>query len=98
MCACRAMAFARICSVRFAQRLSSRYAVRYLQATGGIVVTASHNPPEYNGYKVYGADGGQLVPHQAEQVIANIRDIDSFDQVKRLTQGEAEERSCCLAR
>jgi phosphoglucomutase len=68
------------------------FAVRDLKATGGIVVTASHNPPEYNGYKVYGADGGQLVPHQAEQVIANIRNIDSFDSVKRLTQDEAEER------
>ncbi len=66
------------------------FAVRDLKATGGIVVTASHNPPEYNGYKVYGADGGQLVPEQAEQVIGRIRDIASFDQVKRLTPDEAE--------
>lgn len=66
------------------------FAVRDLKATGGIVVTASHNPPEYNGYKVYGADGGQLVPDQAEQVIARIRDVASFDEVKRLTQAEAE--------
>lgn len=66
------------------------FAVRDLKATGGIVVTASHNPPEYNGYKVYGQDGGQLVPDQAEQVIARIRDIVSFDEVKRLTQAEAE--------
>ncbi|RED57656.1 phospho-sugar mutase [Cohnella lupini] len=66
------------------------FAVRDLKATGGIVVTASHNPPEYNGYKVYGADGGQLVPHQAEQVINQIRLVESFDQVKRLTQAEAE--------
>lgn len=68
------------------------FAVRDLNATGGIVVTASHNPPEYNGYKVYGADGGQLVPHQAEQVINQIRNIDSFDKVKRLTQVQAEEQ------
>ncbi len=66
------------------------FAVRDLKATGGIVVTASHNPPEYNGYKVYGADGGQLVPHQAEQVINQIRLVESFDKVKRLTQAEAE--------
>ena len=40
------------------------FAVRYLQAFSGIVVTASHNPPEYNGYKVYGSDGGQLPPKE----------------------------------
>ncbi|OXS55937.1 phosphoglucomutase [Cohnella sp. CIP 111063] len=66
------------------------FAVRDLGATGGVVVTASHNPPEYNGYKVYGADGGQLVPDQAEQVISEIRSIASFDQVKRLSREEAE--------
>ncbi|MFC4599713.1 phospho-sugar mutase [Cohnella hongkongensis] len=66
------------------------FAVRDLGATGGIVVTASHNPPEYNGYKVYGSDGGQLVPDQAEQVIGEIRAVASFDQVKRLSREEAE--------
>jgi len=66
------------------------FAVRDLGATGGVVVTASHNPPEYNGYKVYGADGGQLIPDQAEQVIGEIRAIASFDQVKRLSREEAE--------
>ncbi|MFC3799793.1 phospho-sugar mutase [Cohnella sp. GCM10012308] len=66
------------------------YAVRDLKAAGGVVVTASHNPPEYNGYKVYGQDGCQLVPHQAEQVIAGIREVDAFDDVKRISQGEAE--------
>jgi len=66
------------------------YAVRALGATGGIVVTASHNPPEYNGYKVYGADGGQLVPADAEQVIARIQQIASFAEVRRISRGEAE--------
>ncbi|THF73124.1 phospho-sugar mutase [Cohnella fermenti] len=66
------------------------FAVRDLKAAGGIVITASHNPPEYNGYKVYGADGGQLIPDDAEKVIASIRAVASFDDVKRLTPEEAE--------
>ncbi|WP_189020311.1 phospho-sugar mutase [Paenibacillus marchantiophytorum] len=66
------------------------FAVRYLGANAGVVVTASHNPPEYNGYKVYGADGGQLVPEFAEQVIAEVQSIDSFNKVKKLSQQEAE--------
>jgi phosphoglucomutase len=68
------------------------YAVRHLGASAGIVVTASHNPPEYNGYKVYGADGGQLVPDQAEAVTAEIAGVASFGQVKRISREEAEER------
>ncbi|AJY74542.1 phospho-sugar mutase [Paenibacillus beijingensis] len=66
------------------------YSVRLVNATGGIVITASHNPPEYNGYKVYGADGCQLVPHEAEQVIASIQNVSSFGEVKRMTREEAE--------
>ncbi|GMX60330.1 phospho-sugar mutase [Paenibacillus elgii] len=66
------------------------FAVRYLKADAGIVITASHNPPEYNGYKVYGNDGGQLVPEQAEQVIAEIRGVQSFADVKRKSRTEAE--------
>jgi len=68
------------------------FSVRDLAASGGIVITASHNPPEYNGYKVYGADGGQLTPDDAEKVIAAIRDVASFDQVKRISREEAEAR------
>lgn len=75
-------------SLRTTPQLS--FSVRHLGATGGVVVTASHNPPEYNGYKVYNAEGGQLVPDQAEQVISYIQEIDSFDAVKRLDQQEAE--------
>jgi len=77
-------------SLRATPQLS--FAVRYLNASTGVVITASHNPPEYNGYKAYGADGCQLVPEDAEQVIAAIADIDSFNEVKRLTQAEAEEK------
>ncbi|MEO2074126.1 MAG: phospho-sugar mutase [Bacillus sp. (in: firmicutes)] len=51
------------------------FALRYLHAFSGIVITASHNPPEYNGYKVYGDDGGQLPPHSADEVIAKVNEI-----------------------
>ncbi|MCR8660481.1 phospho-sugar mutase [Paenibacillus endoradicis] len=76
-------------SLRATPQLS--YAVRELQASTGVVVTASHNPPEYNGYKAYGADGCQLIPEDAEKVIAAIARIESFDEIKRMNQKEAEE-------
>ena len=51
------------------------FAVRYLNCHAGIVLTASHNPPEYNGYKVYWQDGGQLVPPQDAEIIKIIEDL-----------------------
>lgn len=75
-------------SLRTTPELS--FAVRYLQATGGIVVTASHNPPEYNGYKVYGPDGCQLVPQLAEVVIGYIQEVASLSSIRRLPRTEAE--------
>lgn len=53
------------------------FAVRELNAFAGIVVTASHNPPEYNGYKVYGEDGGQMPPFEADQVIKEVDAIEN---------------------
>ena len=53
------------------------FAVRHLHAFSGIVVTASHNPPEYNGYKVYGSDGGQLPPDAADVIIENVMEIEN---------------------
>ncbi|PVW14802.1 phosphoglucomutase [Marixanthomonas spongiae] len=52
------------------------FAVKYLNCQCGIVLTASHNPPEYNGYKVYWEDGGQLVPPQDSEVIAEINALE----------------------
>lgn len=66
------------------------YSVREHRAAGGIVITASHNPPEYNGYKVYGPDGGQLVPEDAERLIGHIQSIRSLREIQRIDQGEAE--------
>jgi phosphoglucomutase len=53
------------------------FAVRHLNAFSGIVVTASHNPPEYNGYKVYGEDGGQLPPEAADTVIEKVNSVEN---------------------
>lgn len=55
------------------------FAVRYLKCHCGIVLTASHNPPEYNGYKVYWQDGGQLVPPQDQELINVINSVDYAD-------------------
>ena len=58
------------------------FAVRHLQCNAGIMITASHNPKEYNGYKVYWNDGGQLVPPHDKNVINEVNKIKSLDQVK----------------
>ena len=58
------------------------WAVRYLKCGAGICVTASHNPAQYNGYKVYGADGCQITPEAADQVLSYMKKTDCFDGVK----------------
>ena len=60
------------------------FAVSHLHAAAGIVVTASHNPPEYNGYKVYGSDGGQIIPEIADKVIAHINKIKDYSLIKKI--------------
>jgi len=63
------------------------FALRELGCKAGVVITASHNPPEYNGYKVYWSDGGQLVPPHDKNVIEKVRAIDDPLSVKRDTSG-----------
>lgn len=58
------------------------FAVRYLGCARGIVITASHNPKEYNGYKVYGEDGGQIPPETADGILKYINALDTFADVK----------------
>jgi phosphoglucomutase len=57
------------------------FAVKYLNCHAGIVLTASHNPPEYNGYKVYWTDGGQIVPPQDGAIVDEINSL-SFEEIK----------------
>ncbi|SEN21373.1 phosphoglucomutase [Peptostreptococcus russellii] len=57
------------------------YTVRKLNCIGGIVITASHNPPEYNGYKVYGDNGAQIMPDVADDVLKEIENIKELDTI-----------------
>lgn len=70
------------------------YAVRYLHCSIGIVITASHNPAQYNGYKVYGADGAQIVSPTDRQILNSITEINNYQHIK--TIGLEEARSCGL--
>ena len=65
------------------------FAVRHLGCTAGIVVTASHNPPEYNGYKVYWADGAQVVAPKDEGIISEVNSITDFSAIKMMDKAEA---------
>ncbi|MEA2064606.1 MAG: phospho-sugar mutase, partial [Gemmatimonadota bacterium] len=68
------------------------FAVRQLGATTGVMITASHNPSEYNGYKVYWSDGGQVVPPHDKGIIARVRQVTSLEQVKWMPLREAEQK------
>lgn len=68
------------------------FAVRYLNCTGGIVVTASHNPKEYNGYKVYDEFGGQVTDEKANIIINEVNKIGNFDEINTMKEEEALEK------
>ena len=68
------------------------FAVRSLGCTAGVMITASHNPPKYNGYKVYWDDGSQIVAPRDKDIIQKVRNIECFSEIKKITQKEAEEK------
>ena len=68
------------------------FAVRQLKCTAGIMITASHNPPKYNGYKVYWDDGSQIVAPRDKDIIAKVRAVENFSEIKEISREEAEEK------
>ena len=66
------------------------FAVRELGCIAGIVVTASHNPPEYNGYKVYWEDGAQIVPPKDKQIIEEVNNVTDYASIKKMNREDAE--------
>lgn len=68
------------------------YATRYLHASAGVMITASHNPSVYNGYKVYGADGCQITTETAKMIFDKIKSVDIFDEVKEIDFDKAIDR------
>ena len=65
------------------------YSVRYFKAFAGVMVTASHNPPKYNGYKVYGEDGGQVPPEAASEILKNIENFSDVRKIKMISYEDA---------
>lgn len=77
-------------SLRSTPELS--FAVRELGTEAGIVVTASHNPQEYNGYKVYWKDGGQIIEPQASGIVNEVNKVENFNEIKFISEEEALEK------
>lgn len=65
------------------------FAIRYLNCIAGIVITASHNPKEYNGYKVYWSDGGQICPNIAEEIIKEVNLIEDYSKIPTISYEES---------
>ena len=68
------------------------FAIRELKCTAGIMITASHNPPKYNGYKVYWDDGAQIVSPRDKDIIAKVRAVESFSEIKQMSEEEAKHK------
>ena len=68
------------------------FALRYFGCQAGVEITASHNPPEYNGYKVYWEDGAQVTPPHDTGIISDVNAVSSYDEVKTMPEKEAVEK------
>ncbi|MEG2789563.1 MAG: phospho-sugar mutase [Romboutsia sp.] len=72
------------------------FALRYLNCAMGIVITASHNPKEYNGYKVYGPDGGQVCIDMANEIINEVNKIEDYSVIKTIDFDEAVNKNMII--
>lgn len=68
------------------------FAVRQLQCTAGIMITASHNPPKYNGYKVYWDDGSQIVAPRDKDIINKVKSVEKYSDIKQIDEQEAKKQ------